>query len=608
MCGIVGYIGRREAAPLLLDGVQRLEYRGYDSAGLALVADTGLVVEKVAGRIVDLRAHLGEQLPSGGLGLAHTRWATHGVPNDANAHPHIDCGGTIALVHNGIIENARALRKWLSEKGHKFRSETDTEVLAHLVEHFMNGSLVEAVGTALGEVEGAYGIAVIATAEPDTLVAARNGSPLLLGLGEGENFVASDAAAVLEHTRNVVYMDDGEIAVVERDGYQIMDLQATHVEKLVTKLEWDLAKTERGGYPHFMLKEIMEQPDSIRDTLRGHLLEEEGTAKLDGINMDDDALLGIDRVVLTACGTSWHAALIGEYMLEELARIPAEVEYASEFRYRNPTVDERTLVVAISQSGETADTLAAIREAKQRGARTLGIVNVVGSTIAREVDGGTYLHSGPEIGVASTKAFTGQVVALALLTLRIGRLRSLSVLQGREIVKALAALPDQVADVLSRSGQVRQVAETFMRAQNALYLGRGYNFPVALEGALKLKEISYIHAEGYPAAEMKHGPIALIDDMMPVVFIAPKDAVYQKIVSNIEEVKARRGRVLAVVTEGDEQITEIADHVITIPETIDSLTPVLSVLPLQLFAYYTAVRRGCDVDQPRNLAKSVTVE
>ena len=608
MCGIVGYIGKREAAPLLLDGVQRLEYRGYDSAGLALVEDGGLVVEKVAGRILDLRTHLGERLPSGGLGLAHTRWATHGVPNDANAHPHIDCGGTIALVHNGIIENARALREWLTEKGHKFRSDTDTEVLAHLIEHFMNGSLVEAVGTALREVEGAYGIAVISTAEPDTLIAARNGSPLLLGLGDGEHFVASDAAAVLEHTRDVVYMDDGEIAVVERDGYDIMDLQSTRVEKLVTTLEWDLAKIERGGYQHFMLKEIMEQPDSIRDTLRGHLLEDEGTAKLSGINMEDDELLEIDRVVLTACGTSWHAALIGEYMLEELARIPTEVEYASEFRYRNPTVDERTLVIAISQSGETADTLAAIREAKQRGARTLGIVNVVGSSIAREVDGGTYLHAGPEIGVASTKAFTGQVVALALLTLRIGRLRSLSVLQGREIVKALAALPDKVAEVLSRSRQVQQVAETFMRAQNALYLGRGYNFPVALEGALKLKEISYIHAEGYPAAEMKHGPIALIDDMMPVVFIAPKDAVYQKIVSNIEEVKARRGRVLAVVTEGDEQITEIADYVVTIPETIDSLTPVLSVLPLQLFAYYTAVRRGCDVDQPRNLAKSVTVE
>ena len=599
MCGIVGYVGKRDAAPLLLDGVQRLEYRGYDSAGLAVIEDGGLVVEKVAGRITDLQAHLGGRLPRGAIGLAHTRWATHGVPNDDNAHPHIDCGGTLAIVHNGIIENANSLREWLEEKGHKFRSDTDTEVLAHLIEQFLNGSLVEAVSAALDHVEGAYGIAVVSTAEPDTL---------LVGLGEGEYFVASDAAALLEHTREVVYLDDGEMAVVRSDGYQITDLKVQHVDKLVTTLEWDLEKIEKGGHPHFMLKEIMEQPESIRNALRGHLLEEEGTAKLSGINLEDEELLELDRIVITACGTSWHAALIGEYMLEELARVPVEVEYASEFRYRNPTVDENTLVVAISQSGETADTLAAIREAKQRGARTLGIVNVVGSSIAREVDGGTYLHAGPEIGVASTKAFTCQVAALALLTLRIGRLRSLSVLQGREIVQALQRLPDQVEQVLSQAERVKQVTETFMRAQNALYLGRGYNFPVALEGALKLKEISYIHAEGYPAAEMKHGPIALIDDMMPVVFIAPKDAVHRKIISNIEEVKARRGRVLAVVTEGDEEITGLADHVITIPETIDPLTPVLSVLPLQLFAYYTAVRRGCDVDQPRNLAKSVTVE
>jgi glucosamine--fructose-6-phosphate aminotransferase (isomerizing) len=608
MCGIVGYIGKRDAAPLLLDGVQRLEYRGYDSAGLAVIEDGGLVVEKVAGRITDLQTHLGGRLPKGAVGLAHTRWATHGVPSDDNAHPHIDCGGTLAIVHNGIIENANSLREWLKEKGHQFRSDTDTEVLAHLIEQFLNGSLVEAVSAALDHVEGAYGIAVVSTAEPETLVAARFGSPLLVGLGEGEYFVASDAAALLEHTREVVYLDEGEMAVVRSDGYEITDLKAQHVEKRVTTLEWDLEKIEKGGHPHFMLKEILEQPESIRNALRGHLLEEEGTAKLSGINLEDEELLQFDRIVITACGTSWHAALIGEYMLEELARVPVEVEYASEFRYRNPTVDENTLVIAISQSGETADTLAAIREAKQRGARTLGIVNVVGSSIAREVDGGTYLHAGPEIGVASTKAFTCQVAVLALLTLRIGRLRSLSVLQGREIVQALERLPDQVAEVLSQAERVKQVAETFMRAQNALYLGRGYNFPVALEGALKLKEISYIHAEGYPAAEMKHGPIALIDDMMPVVFIAPKDAVHRKIISNIEEVKARRGRVLAVVTEGDDEITELADHVITIPETIDSLTPVLSVLPLQLFAYYTAVRRGCDVDQPRNLAKSVTVE
>ncbi|NIM48300.1 MAG: glutamine--fructose-6-phosphate transaminase (isomerizing) [Gemmatimonadales bacterium] len=608
MCGIVGYIGGRSAAPLLLEGVQRLEYRGYDSAGVAVIENGGLVVEKAAGRLAKLQSHLGDRVPQGTIGLAHTRWATHGVPNDVNAHPHIDCGGTLAIVHNGIIENAGGLREWLMEQGHRFRSDTDTEVLAHLIEQFLDGSLVEAVAAALRQVEGAYGIAVVCASDPGTLVAARHGSPLLLGLGENEHWVASDAAAILAHTRDVVYLDDGEIAVIRRDSYEITDMETTRVEKLVRTLEWDLAKIERGGHPHFMLKEIMEQPESIRNTLRGHLLEEQGTAKLSGLNMSDDELLRVERVVITACGTSWHAALIGEYMLEELARIPVEVEYASEFRYRNPIVDERTLVIGISQSGETADTLAAIREAKRRGGPTLGIVNVVGSSIAREVDGGTYLHAGPEIGVASTKAFTCQLVALALLTLRLGRLRALSVLQGREIVQALGRLPEQVAEVLSRADHVEQVAEAFMRSQNALYLGRGYNFPVALEGALKLKEISYIHAEGYPAAEMKHGPIALIDDMMPVVFIAPRDAVYQKILSNVEEVKARRGRVLAVVTDGDDQLSGLADHVITVPETIDPLTPVLSVLPLQLFAYYTAVRRGCDVDRPRNLAKSVTVE
>ncbi len=608
MCGIVGYVGKRDAAPLLLDALKRLEYRGYDSAGLAVLDGGQLVIEKAAGRLSDLQAHLEGRLPRGRAGLGHTRWATHGVPNETNAHPHTDCGGRIALVHNGIIENAAALREVLASRGHAFRSETDTEVLAHLIEQFYDASLEQAVVAALREVEGAYGIAVISTAEPGVMVAARYGSPLLVGLGDGENFVASDGSAVLEHTRSVVYLDDGEIAVVRPEGYHIVDLETTRIEKLVSTLEWDLGKIERGGFSHFMFKEIMEQPESLRNTLRGRLLEEEGTARLGGINMSDDDLLAVDRVVITGCGTSWHAGLIGEYMLEELARVPVEVEYASEFRYRNPIVDERTLVVGISQSGETADTLAALREAKQRGARTLGLVNVVGSTIAREVDGGIYLHAGPEIGVASTKAFTCQVAALALLTLRMGRLRSLSVLQGREIVRALSRIPAQVGAALERAPEVERLAESFMRSSNALYLGRGYNFPVALEGALKLKEISYIHAEGYAAAEMKHGPIALIDDMMPVVFIAPRDGVYQKILSNIEEVKARRGRVLAVVTEGDKRIAELADHVITIPETIDPLTPILSVIPLQLFAYYIAVRRGCDVDRPRNLAKSVTVE
>jgi glucosamine--fructose-6-phosphate aminotransferase (isomerizing) len=611
MCGIVGYTGPRQAAVLLLDGLRRLEYRGYDSAGIAVV-NGGLEVIKAPGKIAVLEKQLGKTLPGGHTGIAHTRWATHGAPNTVNAHPHTDCGGTLALVHNGIIENAGALRTALAGRGHVFRSETDTEVLAHLIEELLakgGGTVpVEAVAGALQQVEGTYGIAVVSTREPDTIIAARRGSPLLVAVGTGENFVASDASAVLAHTRSVVYLDDGEIAVVRPHDYRILDLDTVEKAKTVTRVDWDLATIERGGHPHFMLKEILEQPESLRNTLRGRLLEEEGTARFGGLNIADEQLQQVNRIVFTACGTSWHSALIGEYMMEELARIPSEVEYASEFRYRNPIVDERTLVVGISQSGETADTLAALREAKRRGARTLGLVNVVGSTIAREVDGGIYLHAGPEIGVASTKAFTSQIAALALLTLKMGRLRSLSILQGREVVRALGRLPELVERVLAKAPEVERIAERMMRATNVLYLGRGYNFPVALEGALKLKEISYIHAEGYPAAEMKHGPIALIDDLMPVVFLAPKDAVYQKVISNVEEVKARGGRVFAVVTEGDTGLARLADHTIDVPETLDALTPVLTVLPLQLLAYYIAVRRGCNVDQPRNLAKSVTVE
>ncbi len=610
MCGIVGYTGTRPAAALVLDGLRRLEYRGYDSAGLAVVHDGRVAIFKAPGKIAMLERELGSGVPSGRTAIAHTRWATHGAPNQVNAHPHPDCGGTLALVHNGIIENAGPLRTALAKRGHIFRSETDTEVLVHLVEelHTKGRSLVDSVAGALAQVEGTYGIAVVSSREPETIVAARRGSPLLVALGNGENFVASDASAVLAHTRSVVYLDDGEIAEVRPGDYRILDPAAVEKEKAVTQVEWDLATIERGGYAHFMIKEIMEQPESLRNTLRGRLLEEEGTVKLGGLNITDEDLLKVQRIVITACGTSWHAALIGEYMMEELARIPTEVEYASEFRYRNPIVDERTLVIGISQSGETADTLAALREAKRRGARTLGLVNVVGSTIAREVDGGIYLHAGPEIGVASTKAFTSQIAALALLTLKMGRLRALSILQGREVVQALARLPELVAEVLAQAPQVEHIGERLQRATTVLYLGRGYNFPVALEGALKLKEISYIHAEGYPAAEMKHGPIALIDDLMPVVFVAPKDAVYQKVVSNVEEVKARGGRVLAIVTRGDTALAKLADQRVEIPETLDLLTPVLSVLPLQLLAYYIAVRRGCNVDQPRNLAKSVTVE
>jgi glucosamine--fructose-6-phosphate aminotransferase (isomerizing) len=608
MCGIVGYVGPRQGGALALEALKRLEYRGYDSAGLAVVDDGTLVVEKAVGHIVELERKLAGRIPSGQVAIAHTRWATHGVPSEANAHPHTDCGGTIALAHNGIIENAGTLRARLEERGHRFRSETDTEVVAHLIEELYRDSLADAVIAALRSIEGTYGLAVVSTREPGSLVAARMGSPILIGIGEGEHFLASDAAAVLDHTRSVIYLDDGEVAVLRADGYRIVDRATAPVEKAVRTIEWDLGVVERGGHAHFMLKEIMEQPESIGNTLRGRLLEDEGTARLGGISLSEGELIDIDRIVLTACGTSWHAALIGEYLLEELARIPCEVEYASEFRYRNPLVDENTLVIGISQSGETADTLAAIREARRHGARTLGIVNVVGSAIAQEVDTGIYLHAGPEIGVASTKAFTSQVIALALFTLHVGRMRALSILQGRDLVRAMRRLPQQVAEVLGRAGEVEAIAERFVRAPNALYLGRGYNFPVALEGALKLKEISYIHAEGYPAAEMKHGPIALIDDMMPVVVVAPRDATYQKIVSNVQEVKARGGRVIAVVTEGDDEIARLADHTIAIPETLDPLTPVLSVLPLQLLAYHIAVRRGCNVDKPRNLAKAVTVE
>jgi glucosamine--fructose-6-phosphate aminotransferase (isomerizing) len=585
-----------------------MEYRGYDSAGIAVLNGTGVKVHKAAGKLANLEREVSDNLPSGTVGIGHTRWATHGAPNTPNAHPHTDQSGRIALIHNGIIENAGAIRKALLQRGHTFTSETDTEVLAHLVGELYQGDLEEAVAAALREVDGAYGIAVISSDEPDLLVAARNGSPLIVGIGENERFVASDASPLLEHTRSVVYLDDGEMVILTRDGYRVRDLEVKDIDKPVNQIDWDLATIERGGFEHFMLKEICEQPESLANTLRGHLLEEEGTARVSGLNMTDDELVAVERIIITACGTSWHSALIGEYMIEELARVPVEVEYASEFRYRNPVVNERTLVIGISQSGETADTLAALREARRRGARTIGLVNVVGSTIAREVDGGTYLHAGPEVGVASTKAFTSQVAALALLTLRLGRLRNLSILQGRQFIQALTALPAQIEQILAKTDEVKVLAERFFTGNHALYLGRGVNFPAALEGALKLKEISYIHAEGYPAAEMKHGPIALIDENMPVVFIAPRDAVHSKIVSNIEEVKARGGKVLAICSEDDSEIERLADATFTIPQTLDLLTPILAIVPLQLLSYYVAVRRGCNVDQPRNLAKSVTVE
>jgi glutamine---fructose-6-phosphate transaminase (isomerizing) len=608
MCGIVGYVGPRESTTLLIEGLKRLEYRGYDSAGVAILNGKGVETRKAAGKIAELETLVAADPIHGTTGIAHTRWATHGAPNFVNAHPHVDCAGDIAVVHNGIIENAAALRQALEDHGHTFRSETDTEVIAHLIEEYFRGSLEEAVIAALHKVEGTYGIAVVSNQDRDKIVAARKGSPLLVGLGEGEYFIASDVSAILAHTRQVIYLDDGDLAVLERSGYRIIDLNATQITRDVSSIDWDLDMIERGGFPHFMLKEIFEQPTTIENTMRGRLLLDEGTAKLGGLNLTDEQLLEFDNIVITACGTSWHSALIAEHMLEELARIPVEVEYASEFRYRNPIITDRTLCIVISQSGETADTLAAMREAQRRGARALGIVNVVGSTIARESDGGIYIHAGPEIGVASTKAFTSQVIALALFTLKLARLRNLSAIEGRRIVEAMHALPGQIKQILENTDEIQSIADEFQHASNFLYLGRGYNFPAALEGALKLKEISYIHAEGYPAAEMKHGPIALIDENMPVTFIAPHDSVFDKIVSNIQEVKARLGCVIALTSREEPALAKLLDHEIRIPETIDMFTPILASVPLQLLAYYIAVKRGANVDQPRNLAKSVTVE
>jgi glucosamine--fructose-6-phosphate aminotransferase (isomerizing) len=578
---------------------------------MTVLVNGSLVTHKAAGKIAELEAVLGNgRAPVGNIGIGHTRWATHGSPTTRNAHPHMDCSGDFAVVHNGIIENAGVLRNQLAARGHVFQSETDTEIIAHLIEAAYTDSLEQAVRAALRQLDGAYGLAVMSSRDPSKIVVARHGSPLLLGIGEnGEYYAASDAAAVLAQTRQVVYLDDGEMAVLSPEGYRTLSITGGEVTKEVQKISWDLSAIEKGGHPHFMLKEIFEQPETLRNTMRGRLLDEQGTAKLGGITFTDEELRGIENITITACGTSWHAALIGEYMLEELVRVPVEVEYASEFRYRSPVIGPNSLVIASSQSGETADTLAALREAKARGARVMGIVNVVGSTIARESDCGMYLHAGPEIGVAYTKAFTSQVVALTLFTVLLGRVRgTLAEEQGRRIAAALRALPDQVDRVLTQHDAIREIAKTYVEASNFLYLGRGYNFPTALEGALKLKEISYIHAEGLPAAEMKHGPIALIDENMPVVILAPTDAVYTKVVSNVQEVKARSGRIIAVVTEGNGDLGVEVDHRIQVPHTIDILTPILTTVPLQLLAYHVAVMRGCDVDMPRNLAKSVTVE
>jgi len=609
MCGIVGYVGTRQVVPILVNGLARLEYRGYDSAGVAVTGGDGLEVRKLAGRVPALASLLSATPVAGTCGVAHTRWATHGAPTLVNAHPHTDCNGTIALVHNGIIENADVLRVQLERAGHRFVTETDTEVLVHLIEEAPCDSLEERVAAALEHVEGTYGIAVVSADEPDTIVVARQGSPVLLGVAEYGMFVASDASAVLEHTRSVVYLDDGDVAVLKPGGYHVRDADAQVQVRAVSDLAWDLDAIELGGYPHFMLKEICEQGETTRSTLRGRLLFDEGNARLNGLNLPPAAAAAVERITLLGCGTSWHAALVGREIIETLAGVPVQVEYASEFRYRKLLPLPGTLTIAISQSGETADTLEAMRVARVTGgSRVLGIVNVVGSTIARESDGGIYLHAGPEIGVASTKAFTSQIIALAMLGLYLGRCRGMSAEDGRELVCHLAALPGLVDQALGVEPAVKKLAARYAEVRNCLYLGRGVNFPVALEGALKLKEISYIHAEGYPAAEMKHGPIALIDEHMPVVFVAPQDPVYSKVVSNMQEVKARGGRIVAVTTEGNGDLRRLVDAELRVPAVLPILSPVLTVIPLQLLAYHVAVARGSDVDKPRNLAKSVTVE
>ena len=610
MCGIVGYIGNRDATPILLEGLKKLEYRGYDSSGIAILSNGSIAVEKEPGKIQKLEQALEKNTLSGTVGIAHTRWATHGSPNRENAHPHTDYHQRLAMIHNGIIENYQAIKTRLEANGYKFHTETDTEALVNLIsEFYQNGtSLEEAVRSALSQVEGTFGIIVISKDDPDTMVAARRGSPLVVGMGEGEFVVASDVAAIISHTKNVTYLDDNEVAVIHRDKVVIKTNDNMEVDKKIEKISFELGTIEKSGYDHFMLKEIMEQPQTIQDAMRGRLLAEEGTAHLGGIQHEIDSLLYAPKILFTACGTSWHAALIGEYMIEEMVRTPVEVEYASEFRYRDPVIERGSVSFVISQSGETADTLAALHEAKRKGSKVLAICNVVGSTIARESDAGVYLHAGPEVGVASTKAFTSQVTVISLISLLLARMRNIGASKGCEIVSEMQALPAKVQKILDNHEVIKEIAKEYHECHNFLYLGRGYNFPVALEGALKLKEISYIHAEGYPAAEMKHGPIALIDANMPVVFIATKDSTYQKITSNIEEVKARHGRIIAIATEGDDKIAARADHVINVPATLEFLTPILTIIPLQLLAYYIAILRGCDVDQPRNLAKSVTVE
>ncbi len=614
MCGIVGFIGNQEAYPILIKGLKRLEYRGYDSAGVAMIENKDFNQYKCKGKVADLEALVKDQDVAGTIGIGHTRWATHGVPNDVNAHPHMSGDGQIALIHNGIIENYATLKEALIEQGHTFKSDTDTEVLVHLVEDIMvktGGDLFEAVRVALCEVVGAYAIVVMDRRFPDRLVCAKKSSPLVIGIGaEGDYFIASDATPFIEYTKNVVYMEDEEVALIDRhSGLKIVNIQNQSKAPYIQELELKLEAIEKGGYDSFMLKEIHEQPRSIYDSIRGRLNLNHGMLKMSGIDRHEEIWMNANRIIIVACGTSWHAGLVAEYLFEEFARIPTEVEYASEFRYRDPIIQTGDIVIAISQSGETADTLAAIELAKEKGAFIFGVCNVVGSTISRATHSGAYTHAGPEIGVASTKAFTAQVAVLYLIALSVADKRG-TITKDRlhRLMAELSAIPDKVEEVLKTNALVESIAAIYKDHRNALYLGRGYSFPVALEGALKLKEISYIHAEGYPAAEMKHGPIALIDEEMPVFVIATQGHSYEKVVSNIQEVKARKGKIIAIVTAGDKIVSELADHSIEIPKTDESLVPIVSVIPLQLLSYHVAMLRGCNVDQPRNLAKSVTVE
>jgi len=608
MCGIVAYLGKQNALPIVLDGLKRLEYRGYDSSGLVVFNKDKLKSIKAVGKLESLEDKLRNFSFQGNCALGHTRWATHGRPNLSNAHPHSDCQKKIWLVHNGIIENYKELREDLEKQGHKFKSETDTEVIAHLIEEHNSYSLEEAVRLALKRIQGTYGLAVASKDEPDKIVVARNSSPLLIGIGDDEYIIASDTAAVVTRTKKVIYLDDGEMALISPQDFRIFNLDKRKVEKEINHIDWDIDKAQKKGFKHFMLKEIFEQPDAIENSLRGRLITEQGLAKLGGLEEIEKELRQVRRLVIASCGTACYAGLVGEYMLEEYAGLPTEVELASEFRYRKPVLDKRTALLVVSQSGETADTLAALDEAKRKGILTIGIVNTVGSSIARQTQAGVYNHIGPEIGVASTKAFTSQLSILVLLTLLLGRQRQMSLIMGQRIAQELKMIPKHIAKIIKQAPEIRKIAKKYSGYDNFLYLGRKYNYPIALEGALKLKEISYVHAEGYGAGEMKHGPIALVNKDFPSICLTPSDSVYDKVLSNIEEIKARQGKIIAIATQGDKKIGKIADDCIFIPKTLEMLTPFLSVIPLQLFAYYMADLRKCDPDKPRNLAKSVTVE